>query len=58
MIGFGMWQDSTALARRIKRVAIAKLPRDIQSELMAAALREDPSGHPPELLELFNSSNS
>ena len=43
-----MWQDSTALARRIKRVAIAKLPRDIQSELMAAALGEDPSGQPPE----------
>ena len=43
-----MWQDSTALARRIKRVAIAKLPRDIQSELMTAALGKDPSGQPPE----------
>ena len=48
MIGFGMSQDSTELARRIKRVAIAKLPRNIQSELMTAALGADPSGQPPE----------
>ena len=45
MIGFGRGGGSTALARRIKRVAIAKLPRDIQIELRAAA--QDPSWQPP-----------